>query len=76
MPSRTQLAAGLDAGSSRTRCVLCALEGDRIRYLAHGLASSAGWSKGRVVDQVAVAESIRAAVDRRGARRARCRPSP
>jgi cell division protein FtsA len=62
MPSRIQVAAGLDAGSSRTRCVLCALEGDRIRYLSHGLAASAGWSKGRVVDQVAVAESMRAAM--------------
>ncbi len=30
---RTQLAVGLDAGSSRTRCVICALEGDHIRYL-------------------------------------------
>ena len=62
MPSRIQIAAGLDAGSSRTRCVLCALEGDRIRYLSHGLADSGGWNKGRVVDQVAVAESMRAAV--------------
>ena len=42
MPSKTQLAVGLDAGSSRTRCIICALEGDHIRYLAHGLAPSAG----------------------------------
>jgi len=62
MSSRMQITAGLDAGSSRTRCVICALEGDRIRYLSHGLATSAGWSKGRVVDQVAVAESMKAAV--------------
>jgi cell division protein FtsA len=62
MPSRTQLAVGLDAGSSRTRCIICALDGDHIRYLAHGLAPSAGWAKGRVADQVALAESIRAAV--------------
>ena len=62
MPARMQIAAGLDAGSSRTRCVLCALEGDRLRYLSHGLATSAGWHKGRVVDQVAVAESMRAAM--------------
>jgi cell division protein FtsA len=60
--SRTQLAVGLDAGSSRTRCVICALEGDAVRYLGHGLASSAGWAKGRVTDQDAVAESMRAAV--------------
>jgi cell division protein FtsA len=62
MRSQIQIAAGLDAGSSRTRCVLCALEGDRLRYLSHGLAASGGWSKGRVVDQLAVAESMRAAV--------------
>ncbi len=62
MHARTQIAAGLDAGSSRTRSVLYALEGDRVRYLSHGLATSAGWHKGRVVDQVAVAESMRAAM--------------
>ncbi|HTS78334.1 MAG TPA: cell division protein FtsA [Bryobacteraceae bacterium] len=62
MASNTQLAVGLDAGSSRTRCVICALEGGHIRYLSHGLAPAAGWSKGRVNDQAALAESIRAAV--------------
>ncbi len=62
MAARTQIAAGIDAGSSSTRCVLCALEGDRIRYLSHGVAPSAGWHKGRVVDQVAVAASMRAAM--------------
>lgn len=67
---KIQLAVGLDAGSLRTRCVICALEGDRLRYLGHGLASSQGWAKGRIVDQDAVAESIRAAVTdaERGAR--------
>ncbi|HML17504.1 MAG TPA: cell division protein FtsA [Bryobacteraceae bacterium] len=62
MASKTQLAVGLDAGSSRTRCIICALDGDHIRYISHGLAPSAGWAKGRVTDQVALAESIRAAV--------------
>src|SRR5579884_2599137 len=62
MAAKTQLAVGLDAGSSRTRCIICALEGDQIRYLSHGLAQSAGWAKGRVSDQEALAESIRAAV--------------
>jgi cell division protein FtsA len=59
---KAQLAVGLDAGTSRTRCIICALEGDSIRYLGHGLAPSAGWAKGRVTDQEAVAESMRAAV--------------
>jgi cell division protein FtsA len=62
MASKIQLAVGLDAGSARTRCIICALDGDHIRYLSHGLAESAGWAKGRVNDQVALAESIRAAV--------------
>jgi len=62
MASKTQLVVGLDAGSSRTRCVICALEGSFIRYLGHGLAPAAGWAKGRVTDQEAVADSIRAAV--------------
>jgi cell division protein FtsA len=60
---KTRIVAGLDAGSYRTRCVIGALEGNHIRYLAHGLAPSAGWAKGRVSDQQAVAESMRAAVD-------------
>src|ERR1700676_944367 len=59
---KIQLAVGLDAGRARTRCVICSIENGGIRYLAHGLAPAAGWSKGRVSDPVAVAESIRAAV--------------
>lgn len=62
MTQKPQLAVGLDAGSSRTRCVVCLLEGDRLRLLSYGLATSAGWIKGRITDQEAVAESIRAAV--------------
>jgi cell division protein FtsA len=62
MAHRTQIAVGVDAGSSRTRCLICALEGDHIRYLSHGLAHGAGWAKGRVIDQDALADSIRAAV--------------
>ena len=60
--SKMPLAVGLDAGSARTRCVICAVEDGGIRYLSHGLALSAGWSKGRIVDPVAASESIRAAV--------------
>ena len=62
MAGKTQLAVGLDVGSSRTRAVICALDGDHIRCLSYGLAVSAGWTKGRITDQDAVAESIRAAV--------------
>ncbi|MBZ5603221.1 MAG: cell division protein FtsA [Acidobacteriia bacterium] len=62
MEKKTQIAVGLDAGSSRTRCVVCSLDGEHIRYVSHGLAQAAGWAKGRVSDQEALAESIRAAV--------------
>lgn len=60
--SQVQLAVGVDAGAHRTRAVVCALENGALRYLSHGLAPAAGWSKGRIVDQGAVAESIHAAV--------------
>jgi cell division protein FtsA len=62
MSGKQQLAVGLDVGSSRTRCVICALQGDHLRCLSYGLAVSSGWTKGRITDQDAVAESIRAAV--------------
>ena len=62
MASKVQLAVGLDAGSSRTRCVIGLLEGENIRCLSYGLAASLGWTKGRVSDQEAVAHSMREAV--------------
>ena len=58
-----QLCVGLDAGSSRTRCVIGLLEGDSLRCLSYGLATSAGWFKGQISDEEAVAHSIRAAVE-------------
>ena len=58
MSSKKQLAVGLDVGSGRTRCVICAIENGGIRYLSHGLAPAAGWVKGRMSDPVAVAESL------------------
>ncbi|MEP7353369.1 MAG: cell division protein FtsA [Acidobacteriota bacterium] len=57
-----KLAVGLDAGSSRTRCVICALEEQNLRYLGHGMATSSGWVKGRITDQEAAADAIRVAV--------------
>jgi cell division protein FtsA len=56
------LAAGVDAGSWRTRCVILALEGNYLRYLGHGEAASSGWHRGRVADQKRVSDSIRDAV--------------
>ena len=62
MASKVQLAVGLDAGSSRTRCVIGLLEGEHIRCLGFGLSAAAGWTKGRISDPEAVAHSMREAV--------------
>jgi cell division protein FtsA len=51
-------AVGLDAGSRNTRMVICALEDRRIRFLGCSTVESQGWIKGRIVDQMAVADSI------------------
>jgi cell division protein FtsA len=53
---------GLDAGSRKTRMVICALEGKRLRFMGSGSVPSHGWQKGRIADQTAVADSIRAAL--------------
>ena len=60
--TKTFDAVGLDAGSTWTRCVICQLEGDRLRFLGHGSAASRGWSKGRITDQNAASESMLAAI--------------
>ncbi|MEO7142361.1 MAG: cell division protein FtsA [Bryobacteraceae bacterium] len=62
MANQRYLAAGVDAGSWRTRCVICLLEGSRLRYLGHGEAVSTGWAKGRIADQNELAMRIREAV--------------
>ena len=59
-----QIVVGLDAGSSRTRCVIFALRNGRLRFLGCGEATSQGWHKGRVADQKQVSDSILAAVRR------------
>jgi cell division protein FtsA len=55
-------AVGLDAGSAWTRCVICRLEDNRIRFLGCGSAPSQGWVKGLIADQNAVSECILAAL--------------
>jgi cell division protein FtsA len=42
--------------------VICALDGGRLRFLGCGAVPSRGWHKGRIVDQTAVADSMRAAL--------------
>lgn len=62
MAHKPRLAVGLDAGSAHTRCVICVLEDTRLRFLGYGRSESAGWSKGRLTDYVAVSESMKMAI--------------
>ena len=58
MAGKTSLAVGVDAGSSSTRCLICAIDGGYLRLLGYGESGSRGWSKGRLSDQAAVRDSI------------------
>ena len=51
-------AVGLDAGSAWTRCVICRLEDNRMRFLGCASAPSKGWVKGLIADQNAVSECM------------------
>lgn len=62
MSTKSIFAAGVDAGSTFTRCVIAALEGDRFRFLGYGCVPSQGWSKSRIADQQAVSDCVMAAV--------------
>jgi cell division protein FtsA len=62
MANKPQIAAAVDAGSSRTRAVLCLLEDSRLRFLGHGVIESIGWSKGRIADPRALAACMQAAI--------------
>lgn len=58
--------AGLDTGSSATRCMVYGFEDSKIRFLGCGEAPGAGWYKGRLGDQDRLTASIRMAVDEAG----------
>ncbi len=60
--AKPQFAVGLDAGSSRTRCLIGLLENSHVRLLASGEALSQGWVRGRLGDPRTLSESVRAAV--------------
>jgi cell division protein FtsA len=62
MANKSKLAVGLDAGSVRTRCVICEVDDGRLRFLGAGSAPSLGWQRGRIADPNAVTASVRAAV--------------
>ncbi len=55
-------AVGLDAGSRKTRIVICVLERGRMRFLGSSAVESQGWVKGRIADQKAVSASILSAL--------------
>jgi len=63
MQEKPVYAVGLDAGSNRTRIVVCALEEERLRLLGQAAVESRGWSKGAIADQQAVAETVLAALE-------------
>ena len=61
--NKSRIAVGIDVGSAFTRCVIFQLDDGYLKYLAHSEIESTGWSKGRLVDHLAVQSSIRVAVE-------------
>ena len=62
MNNKSFFAAGIDMGASRTRCVLCRMDGSRVHFLGAGSTPSVGWEKSRIVDQQAVSRCVLEAV--------------
>jgi len=60
--AKVQLAAGLSAGRSRMRAVVCAVEDSCLRFLGSGEAASRGWNRGRIADPEAISTSMAAAI--------------
>ena len=58
MSGKVFLAVGLDAGASRTRCLVCVIESLRMRCLGYGECPSEGWVKSRIRDQNALTQSV------------------
>ena len=68
MASKAKLAVGLDAGSTCTRIVICALEEESLKFLGHAEAPVQAWSRSRLSDQEALTQSIRFALHEAEAR--------
>jgi cell division protein FtsA len=62
MAEKPIYAVGLDAGSRKTRMVICVLEKGRMRFLGSSAVESQGWLRGTIADQRAVSASILAAL--------------
>lgn len=71
MAAKSRYAVGVDVGSLRTRCVICAVEDQRLRFLGAGSVRSHGWQRGRVADPEAIEQDVLAAV-KEAETRARC----
>jgi cell division protein FtsA len=63
MKDKSIFAAGLDAGSTYTRCLIALLENGQVSFLGCGSVPSQGWAKSRIADQQSVSECILAAVE-------------
>lgn len=59
--NRVRLAAGLDVGSSSTRCLICVVEDGRIRFAGAGEVESRGWTNSRIADREQMSECVRLA---------------
>ncbi|MEP6714198.1 MAG: cell division protein FtsA [Terriglobia bacterium] len=62
MSAKRIYSAGLDTGSTQTRCVIGVLEDERMHFLGYGCVPSEGWAKSRIADQQAVSDCIHRAV--------------
>jgi cell division protein FtsA len=60
--SKSKLAVGLDLGSTATRVLICGVEEDGIKFLGHGQTPVQAWNRSRLIDQEALAGSIRLAL--------------
>jgi cell division protein FtsA len=59
----SELAVGLDIGSTRVRLVALSTEGGLVRYRTHAEVASRGWHRGQIADQTAVAATVRQVVE-------------
>jgi cell division protein FtsA len=61
--NKAKLAVGVDLGSTGTRVLIGAIEEEGMKYLGYGEAPVKAWNRSRLIDQDALAESIRLALE-------------
>ncbi len=62
MASKAKLTVGLDLGATTTRVVICMLQENSLKFLGYGEAPVQAWSRSRLSDPEALAQSIRFAL--------------